>query len=235
MFIHGRLDQKWSSYVVQPFDPSILGSPTRGRRSSHRGLADHSHLEDASAYVPPGRAVIISAEIKSPRHPHGRQPRRRTRRRAPLRSRHSRKEGHRSVRASPLQSCLVARAVGECPRRDTESAAVHAVTTVLHGDKIWSVFLFERWRGVDNGSHGRLAIQRHVSCGPAVSTPSQNWLWNRRNSRAHSVRSRRHSCSRICKRWALCRLEIPADWLSSDAQIGDASRGFDLEQTVYRN
>ena len=32
-----------------------------------------------------------------------------------------------------------------------------------------------------------------------------------------------------------CQLEIPADWLSCDAQIGDASRGFDLEQAVYRN
>jgi hypothetical protein len=30
-----------------------------------------------------------------------------------------------------------------------------------------------------------------------------------------------------------CRLEIPADWFSSEASISE--RGFDLEQTVYRN
>jgi two-component sensor histidine kinase len=88
--------------------------------------------------------------------------------------------------------------------------------------------LFVGWCWLDNGSHGRLAIQWQESGGPAVSTPSQTGFGTSVIRELIPFELGGTVDLTFANDGLQCRLEIPDDWLSSDAPIGDASRGSDL-------
>ena len=97
--------------------------------------------------------------------------------------------------------------------------------------------LFVRWCWLrnGNGSHGWVAIQWQEAGGPAVSTPSQFGYGTSIVRELIPFELGGSVDLAFASDGLQCRLEIPADWFSSGGPIGDASRGFDLEQTVYRN
>ena len=126
-----------------------------------------------------------------------------------------------------------------------KAEAAQALATVLHelatNAAKYGAFarprgrLFVGWCWLHNGSHGRVAIQWQESGGPAVSTPSQTGFGTSVIRELIPFELGGTVDLTFASDGLQCRLEIPADWLSSDAPTGDASRGFDLEQTVYRN
>jgi two-component sensor histidine kinase len=126
-----------------------------------------------------------------------------------------------------------------------KAAAAQALATVLHelatNAAKYGAFsepsgrLFVGWCWLHNGSHGRVAIQWRESGGPTVSTPSQSGYGTSVVRELIPFELGGTVDLAFGKDGLQCRLEIPADWLSSDAPTGDASRGFNLEQTVYRD
>ena len=126
-----------------------------------------------------------------------------------------------------------------------KAAAAQALATVLHelatNAAKYGAFsrssgrLFVGWCWLENGSHGRVAIQWQESGGPAVSIPSQTGFGTSVIRELIPFELGGTVDLTFASDGLQCRLEIPADWLSSDAPIGDALRGFDLEQTVYPN
>jgi two-component sensor histidine kinase len=126
-----------------------------------------------------------------------------------------------------------------------KAAAAQAVATVFHelatNAAKYGAFsrssgrLFVGWCWLDNGSHGRLAIQWQESGGPAVSTPSETAFGTSVICELIPFELGGRVDLTFASAGLQCRLEIPADWLSSDAPMGDASRSLELEQTVYRD
>jgi len=126
-----------------------------------------------------------------------------------------------------------------------KAAAAQAVATVLHelatNAAKYGAFsgpsgrLFVGWRWLDDGSHCRVAIQWQEFGGPAVSIPSQTGFGTSVIRELIPFELGGTVDLAFACHGLQCRLEIPADWVSSDAPIGNASRGFDIEQTVYRN
>ena len=126
-----------------------------------------------------------------------------------------------------------------------KSAAAQAVATVLHelatnaakhgAFSRPSGRLFVGWCWLDNGTHGRVAIQWRESGGPSVSTPSQTGFGTSVIRELIPFELGGTVDLTFASDGLQCRLEIPADWVSSDAPIGNASRGLDLEQSIYRN
>jgi len=111
----------------------------------------------------------------------------------------------------------------------TTNAAKHGALSTPGGR------LLLRWRWLANGSRGRLAIEWQESGGPPVLEPSQLGYGTSIVRELIPFELGGTVDLTFASDGLQCRLEIPADWLSSDAPIGDGSRGFDLEQTVYRN
>jgi two-component sensor histidine kinase len=130
------------------------------------------------------------------------------------------------------------------PAVTLKAAAAQAVATVLHematNAAKYGAFsgpsgrLFVDWRWLGNGSHSRLAIRWQESGGPAVSTPSQTGFGTSVIRELIPFELGGAVDLTFARDGLQCRLEIPADWLSSNAAL-DASRSFDIEQTVYRN
>ena len=126
-----------------------------------------------------------------------------------------------------------------------KAAAAQAVATVLHelatNAAKYGAFsrpsgrLFVGWCWLDNGSHGRLAVQWQESGGPAVSTPSQTGFGASVIREVIPFELGGAVFLAFARGGLQCRLEIPAEWLSSDAPIGNGSRDFDLAPTVNRN
>ena len=124
-------------------------------------------------------------------------------------------------------------------------AAAQAVATVLHelatNAAKYGAFsrpsgrLFVGWGWLNNGSHDRLAIQWQESSGPAVSIPRQTGFGTSVIRELIPFELGGTVDLTFASDGLQCRLEIPDDWLNSETPIGNASRGFDLEQTVYRN
>ena len=145
-------------------------------------------------------------------------------------------------RGRPARNCTVRgrQCDGSRSRRD-KAAAAQAMATVFHelatNAAKYGAFsrssgrLFVGWCWLDNGSHGRFAIQWQESGGPAVSTPSQTGFGTSVIRELIPFELGGRVDLTFASDGLKCRLVIPADWFS----IGDASRGFDLEQTVYRN
>jgi two-component sensor histidine kinase len=121
-----------------------------------------------------------------------------------------------------------------------KAAAAQAVATVLHelatnAAKYGSFSrpsgrLFVGWCWLDDGSQGRVAIQWLESGGPAVSTPTQTGFGTSVIRELIPFELGGTVDLTFARDGLQCRLEIPADWVSSNA-----SRGVELEQTVYRN
>jgi two-component sensor histidine kinase len=121
-----------------------------------------------------------------------------------------------------------------------KAAAAQAVATVLHelatnAAKYGSFSrpsgrLFVGWCWLDDGSQGRVAIQWRESGGPAVSTPTQTGFGTSVIRELIPFELGGTVDLTFARDGLQCRLEIPADWVSSNA-----SRGVELEQTVYRN
>jgi PAS domain S-box-containing protein len=124
-----------------------------------------------------------------------------------------------------------------------KAAAAQAVATVLHelatNAAKYGAFsrssgrLFVSWCWLDTGSPGRLAFQWQESGGPAVLAPSQTGFGTSVIRELIPFELGGTVDLTFASDGLQCRLEIPADWLSSDAPIGE--RGIDIEQTVYRN
>ena len=124
-----------------------------------------------------------------------------------------------------------------------KAAAAQAVASVLHelatnaakhgAFSGSSGRLFVGWCWLDNGSHGRLAIQWQESGGPAVSIPSQTGFGISVIRELIPFELGGIVDLTFASDGLQCRLEIPADWLSSDAPIGHASQSFDLEPTIH--
>ncbi len=122
-----------------------------------------------------------------------------------------------------------------------KAAAAQAVATVFHelatNAAKYGAFsrpsgrLFVGWCWLNNGLH-RLAIQWQESGGPAVATPSQTGFGTSVIRELIPFELGGTVDLGFASEGLQCRLEIPADWLSSAAPIGKASRGLDLEQTV---
>ena len=93
--------------------------------------------------------------------------------------------------------------------------------------------LFVGWCWLSNGSHGRLGIHWQESGGPPISTPSQTGFGTSVIRELIPFELGVTVDLTFASDGLQCRLEIPADWFSSEASISE--RGFDLEQTVYRN
>jgi two-component sensor histidine kinase len=125
-----------------------------------------------------------------------------------------------------------------------KAAAAQPLATVLHelatnaakhgAFSMPSGRLFVGWCRLDNGSHDGLAIQWRESGGPAVSTPSQTGFGTSTIRELIPFELGGTVDLTFASDGLQCRLELPADWLSNEP-IGDTSRGFDLEQRVYRS
>ena len=126
-----------------------------------------------------------------------------------------------------------------------KAAAAQAVASVLHelatnaakhgAFSRPSGRLFVGWRWLENGSQGRVAIHWQESGGPAVSTPNQTGFGTSVIRELIPFELGGTVDLTFASNGLQCRLDIPCDWVSSDAPIGNASRGRDLGQTVYRN
>jgi len=124
-------------------------------------------------------------------------------------------------------------------------AAAQAVATVLHelatNAAKYGAFsrpsgrLFVGWGWLNNGSHDRLAIQWQESSGPAVSIPRQTGFGTSVIRELIPFELGGTVDLTFASNGLQCRLEIPSDWVSSDAPGGNASRALDVEQIVYRN
>ena len=95
--------------------------------------------------------------------------------------------------------------------------------------------LFVGWCWLDNGSNDRLAIHWQESGGPAVSTPNQTGFGTSVIRELIPFELGGTVDLTFASDGLQCRLEIPADWVSSDAPVGNTSRALDVEQIVYRN
>jgi len=91
------------------------------------------------------------------------------------------------------------------------------------------------WCWLDNGSHGRVAIHWQESGGPAVSTPNRTGFGTSVIRELIPFELGGTVDLTFASNGLQCRLEIPSDWVSSDAPGGNASRALDVEQIVYRN
>jgi two-component sensor histidine kinase len=123
------------------------------------------------------------------------------------------------------------------------AAAAQALATVLHelatNAAKYGAFsrpggrLFVAWSWLDSGSRCRVAIQWQESGGPAVSTPNKTGFGTSVIRELIPFELGGTVDLTFASDGLQCRLEIPADWVSSDDPIGNASRGFDLEQTYH--
>jgi len=91
------------------------------------------------------------------------------------------------------------------------------------------------WSWLDNGSEGRVAIYWQESGGPAVSTPNQTGFGTSVIRELIPFELGGTVNLTFASNGLQCRLEIPSDWVSSDAPKGNSSRALDVKQIVYRN